>query len=122
MRFKPPPPNSPIGWRVEFRPCEIQLTDFENAAIVCFIVLVTRVILSYQLNFLIPISKVDENMAKSQKRNALKTEKFWFRKNITAKSDASSEPAASNVEDEYELMTIDQIINGKVVLKQQKDV
>lgn len=58
MRFKPPPPNSTIGWRVEFRPCEIQLTDFENAAIVCFIVLLTRVILSYQLNFLIPISKV----------------------------------------------------------------
>lgn len=58
MRFKPPPPNSPIGWRVEFRPCEIQLTDFENAAIVCFVVLLTRVILSYQLNFLIPISKV----------------------------------------------------------------
>lgn len=58
MRFKPPPPNSKIGWRVEFRPCEIQLTDFENAAIVCFVVLLTRVILSYQLNFLIPISKV----------------------------------------------------------------
>ncbi|CAO1295239.1 unnamed protein product [Diamesa tonsa] len=33
MRFKPPPPNTPIGWRVEFRPCEVQLTDFENAAI-----------------------------------------------------------------------------------------
>lgn len=58
MRFKPPPPNSSIGWRVEFRPCEIQLTDFENAAIVCFVVLLTRVILSYQLDFLIPISKV----------------------------------------------------------------
>lgn len=58
MRFKPPPPNSPIGWRVEFRPCEVQLTDFENAAIVCFVVLLTRAILSYQLNFIIPISKV----------------------------------------------------------------
>lgn len=58
MRFKPPPPYSPIGWRVEFRPCEAQLTDFENAAIVCFVVLLTRTILSYQLNLLIPISKV----------------------------------------------------------------
>nr|XP_023017994.1 glutamate--cysteine ligase-like [Leptinotarsa decemlineata] len=58
MRFKPPPPNSTIGWRVEFRPCEVQITDFENAAVVCFVVLLTRVILSYQLNFLIPISKV----------------------------------------------------------------
>lgn len=43
---------------MEFRPCEIQITDFENAAIVCFVVLLTRVILSYQLNFIIPISKV----------------------------------------------------------------
>lgn len=60
MRFKPPPLNSSIGWRVEFRPCEAQITDIENAAIVCFIVLLTRVILSYQLNFLIPISKVRE--------------------------------------------------------------
>ena len=42
MRFKPPPPSAPIGWRVEFRPCELQFTDFENAAVVCFIVLVTR--------------------------------------------------------------------------------
>lgn len=67
MRFKPPPPNSPIGWRVEFRPCELQLTDFENAAIVTFIVLLTRVILSFKLNFLIPISKVDENMKTAQK-------------------------------------------------------
>lgn len=58
MRFKPPPLNSNIGWRVEFRPCEAQITDIENAAFVCFIVLLTRVILSYQLNFIIPISKV----------------------------------------------------------------
>ncbi len=45
--LQPPPPNSPIGWRVEFRPCELQFTDFENAAVVCFVVLITRVILSF---------------------------------------------------------------------------
>ena len=37
---------------------EIQLTDFENAAYAIFIVLLTRAILSYGLNFYIPISKV----------------------------------------------------------------
>jgi glutamate--cysteine ligase catalytic subunit len=58
MRFKPPPPNSNIGWRVEFRSMEIQITDFENAAFAVFIVLLTRAILSYGLNFYIPISKV----------------------------------------------------------------
>ncbi|KAF0311925.1 Glutamate--cysteine ligase [Amphibalanus amphitrite] len=70
MRFKPPPAGSNIGWRVEFRPCEVQLTDFENAAFVCFVVLLTRVILSYKLNFLIPISKVDENMKRAHRKDA----------------------------------------------------
>lgn len=116
MRFKPPPPNSKIGWRVEFRPCEAQLTDFENAAIVCFVVLLTRVILSYHLNFLIPISKVDENMKTAQKRNAYRDERFWFRKNISSKDTAAATNNLPNGvdadSDEYELMTIDQIING----------
>lgn len=62
MRFKPPPPNSNIGWRVEFRSMEIQITDFENAAFAVFIVLLTRAILSYGLNFYIPISKVIINI------------------------------------------------------------
>lgn len=37
---------------------EVQLTDFENAAFSVFIVLVTRVILSFGLNLYIPITKV----------------------------------------------------------------
>lgn len=37
----------------------MQLTDFENAAYVVFVVLLTRVILSYKLDFLIPLSKVN---------------------------------------------------------------
>ena len=58
MRFKPPPPNSTIGWRVEFRSMEVQLTDFENAAFSVFVVLLTRALLSFNLNFYLPISKV----------------------------------------------------------------
>jgi len=58
LRFKPPPPKSPIGWRVEFRSMEIQMTDFENASFVVFIVLLSRAIMSMNLNFYIPISKV----------------------------------------------------------------
>ncbi|CAG7734850.1 unnamed protein product [Allacma fusca] len=102
MRFKPPPPESSIGWRVEFRPCEVQLTDFENAAVVCFIVLLTRVVLSYKLCFLMPMSKVDENMARAQKKNAVLDEKFWFRNDIRNKD-----------KKEYSLMTVSEIINGK---------
>ena len=58
VRFKPPPVNSPIGWRVEFRSMEVQPTDFENAAFAVFIVLLSRAILHYSLNLYLPISKV----------------------------------------------------------------
>ena len=37
---------------------EVQLTDFENAAFSIFIVLLTRALLSFNLNFYLPISKV----------------------------------------------------------------
>lgn len=113
MRFKPPPPHSTIGWRVEFRPCEAQITDFENAAFVCFIVLLTRVVLTYKLNFLIPISKVDENMQRAQKRDAVLNQKFWFRKDPAAQNtEGASAPTAP--EDCCVEMTINEIINGKV--------
>lgn len=32
MRFKPPPPNSDIGWRVEFRPMEVRKTSIWTRA------------------------------------------------------------------------------------------
>ncbi|KAF7793913.1 hypothetical protein EIP86_005035 [Pleurotus ostreatoroseus] len=82
IRFKPPPANSPIGWRVEFRPMEVQPTDFANAAFAVFIVLLSRAILHFGLNFYLPISKVDENMARAQKRDAVRTQKFFFRKDV----------------------------------------
>jgi glutamate--cysteine ligase catalytic subunit len=37
---------------------ELQMTDFENAAFTVFIVLLTRAIVSFNLNMYIPISKV----------------------------------------------------------------
>ncbi|PVV00823.1 hypothetical protein BB560_004781, partial [Smittium megazygosporum] len=87
VRFKPPPPNSDIGWRVEFRPTEIQLTDFENAAYAVFIVLLTRAMLSYDLDFYIPITKMDINMERAHKRDAVLKEKFYFRRNVFSRKD-----------------------------------
>ncbi|XP_051503424.1 glutamate--cysteine ligase catalytic subunit-like isoform X2 [Myxocyprinus asiaticus] len=118
MRFKPPPPNSDIGWRVEFRPMEVQLTDFENSAYVVFIVLLTRVISSYKLDFLVPLSKVDKNMKVAQKRNAVQEGMFYFRKDVfkgcnqptTAQNGVNSD---CNDGEEFTLMSIDTIINGK---------
>ncbi|KAK7091679.1 glutamate--cysteine ligase catalytic subunit-like [Littorina saxatilis] len=121
MRFKPPPANSNIGWRVEFRPMETQLTDFENAAYTVFIVLLTRVILSYKLNFIIPISKVDENMQTAFKRDAAVKKEFYFRKDILTESSPSEATKCSSqcrieccvgIDDEYRLMSTNEIING----------
>ncbi|XP_077989695.1 glutamate--cysteine ligase catalytic subunit-like [Glandiceps talaboti] len=109
MRFKPPPANSTIGWRVEFRPAEVQLTDFENAAYVVFVVLLTRVILSYDLNFLMPISKVDYNMQEAQKRDAVGQCEFYFRKDLHPRGKQCN---TGNIDDECALMSIDTIING----------
>ena len=132
IRFKPPPAGSDIGWRVEFRPMEIQITDFENAAFSVFIVLITRAILSFDLNFYIPITKTDENMQTAHKRDAVLKDKFYFRKNpfpirhprpyssngtpvsgTTTPAVMSRPPTPTGpVEDEYALMGIDEIMNG----------
>jgi glutamate--cysteine ligase catalytic subunit len=137
MRFKPPPPDADIGWRVEFRSMEIQITDFENAAFAIFIVLVTRAILSYDLNFYIPIPRTTENMETAHTRDALLNSKFWFRKDpfphprrnhvhqlgngssgTSTPSGLDSQsrpitPPAGPVEDEYTQMSITEIVNGR---------
>ncbi|KQL60158.1 glutamate--cysteine ligase catalytic subunit isoform X2 [Amazona aestiva] len=84
MRFKPPPPNSDIGWRVEFRPME-----------------------------------VDENMKVAQKRDAVRQGMFYFRKDICKGGNAvvdgcsSAQNGTGTSAEEYTLMSIDTIINGK---------
>jgi glutamate--cysteine ligase catalytic subunit len=110
MRFKPPPIQSTIGWRVEFRPTELQISDFENAAFTTFLVLMTRVILSFRLNLVMPLSKVDTNMQNAQKRNACLEQKFYFRRNIS--TGTSNESNKSQDECELVEMTINEIVNG----------
>jgi glutamate--cysteine ligase catalytic subunit len=61
---------------------EIQLTDFENAAFSVLIVLLTRVILVFDLNLYIPMSRVDANMQRAHSRNASAKGKFFFRRHI----------------------------------------
>jgi glutamate--cysteine ligase catalytic subunit len=97
VRFKPPG-SATMGWRVEFRSMEVQPTDFENAAFSVFIVLLTRAILAYNINFYMPISKVDQNMQIAQKRDAARAEKFYFRKNIfpPGQSGSATPSAASS--------------------------
>jgi len=110
VRFKPPPIDDPaMGWRVEFRPMELGLTDFENAAHTIFIALLSRAILSFDLNLYIPMSKVDENMRKAHQRDAILQEKFYFRKIIKTCPGDKQVP----VEDEFVLLTLKEIMCGK---------
>jgi hypothetical protein len=61
---------------------EIQLTDFENAAFTTFITLLTRVILTFDLNLYIPLSRVDANMQRAHGRDAARRGKFFFRRHL----------------------------------------
>ena len=69
------------GWRIEFRPLEVQLTDFENAAYAVFVVLLARALLQEGHNYYMPMSKVHENMRRAQLKDAVLTQKFWIRRN-----------------------------------------
>ncbi|ODV97311.1 hypothetical protein PACTADRAFT_49044 [Pachysolen tannophilus NRRL Y-2460] len=107
LRFKPPiqqavPENHKTpGWRVEFRPMEISITDFENAAYAIFVVLLSRSILKYRPNFYLPITCVDKNMKLAHKRESATNGIFYFRKNILSKE-------VNSIAE----LSLNQIING----------
>ena len=58
---------------------DIQLTDFENAALTVFLGLLVNFINESSLDFVLPISKVDEGMLRCQDQDAIIKQKFWFR-------------------------------------------
>jgi glutamate--cysteine ligase catalytic subunit len=55
------------------------MNDFGNAALVVFLALITRVIITYGLDLTIPITQVNENMNTVHRRDAIRKEKFYFR-------------------------------------------
>ena len=131
LRFKPPPffPKD-MGWRVEVRSMEVQITDFENAAFSIFVVLLVRTILHFNLNLYVPIGKVDENFETAHARDAVVSRKFFFRVRLTpgivysglpngsacTNGGTSQDPHRGKhdklVADEYRPMSINEIING----------
>lgn len=72
-------PNAKTTATITILYCQVQLTDFENAAYCCFVVLLTRVIISFRLTYLLPITLVNENMKRAQKRDAVLNQKLHFR-------------------------------------------
>jgi glutamate--cysteine ligase catalytic subunit len=69
----PPSFDSKIGWRVEFRTMEIQLTDDENIAFSILTEVLVRMLYEdwFGLNFYIPMDKVDANFERSKIRDAI---------------------------------------------------
>jgi glutamate--cysteine ligase catalytic subunit len=118
MRFKPPPlknnADKSMGWRVEFRPMELQFTDFENSSFCAFVILLTQAIKQFGYNFLMPISKIDANLKRAQHRNACLEEKFYFRRNIDS-SEIKNTAEQSNCD--LVEMSLDEIVNGSAEFK-----
>lgn len=101
VRFKVPTESSDKdlrGWKVEVRPMEMQATPFENAAFIYFTYLTVQAILQYNLNFYIPVSKVDTNFIRAnhfiRKASDYKfklsedEQKFWYRSNFDSNEEA----------------------------------
>lgn len=117
MRFKPPPDiNSPIGWRIEFRPMDIQITDVENAALVIFIVLLARATIAFKLNFQSPLTMVDENMDRAHEVDALLAQRFHWKTNVVKqemKEKHGFTAPLSSDPDIIEELTIAEVFFGK---------
>ena len=62
-------------------------------------------------------NQMQENMTRAQKRDAVRSEKFYFRKSVVPDDDKDdnegAEPKGSH-DHEYTEMSVDTIINGKV--------
>ncbi|KAJ5963156.1 Glutamate-cysteine ligase catalytic subunit [Penicillium waksmanii] len=123
VRFKPPTSDRGPGWRVEFRPMEAQLTDFENAAFAIFAYLVSQAITILRLKLYIPVEKLGEAWASCQERGAVIDGRFWFRKTGWLSDSDQINPDIIRMlsqhgyhysgEEKYAQMTVDEIINGE---------
>lgn len=84
------------GWRNEVRTLEIQLTDFENAAFAVLVVLLSKLIVAQGLSAVLPMSLVHENMRRAQLKDAVLTQKFWFRRDLGALGASKAARAVSD--------------------------
>ena len=81
LRFKlPRSSDGDTCFKIEIRTLDIQISPYENTSMICMILLTYALILcSNEINFIIPISKVDENFRRAYKKDAINKEKFWWR-------------------------------------------
>lgn len=113
VRLKlPKPEKESTPWMVEFRPMEVQLTDFENAACTIFVALVRRAVATFSLDFCVPIEKVDDNMDRAHVRDACINQRFWWRLLRSTRSMNGTADVEIVADETPSLVTLDSIVNG----------
>ena len=58
---------------------DLQLTDFENTAVTVMVGMIANIINTFDVDFIIPITLVDENMRRAHCRDAVSQTKFWWK-------------------------------------------
>ena len=116
LRFKfPRPSDHDFSYKIEIRTSDLQLTPFENTSIIHLIINLYKIIILNKCNFIIPITKVDENFENGYERDAINTKKFWWRINCFDNSINLNDDNFNYLEDEQnniKLLTINEIFNG----------
>ena len=118
LRFKlPRPADNDYSYKIEIRTCDLQITPYENASIIHLIINLYHIIMKNMCNFIIPITKVDENYENGYFIDAINCKKFWWRincfdpssiENINNASFDYSEDEQKNIK----LLSINEIFNG----------
>lgn len=120
LRFKlPRPADHDFSYKIEVRTCDLQITPFENICMIHLVMILYHIFMKNLYNFVIPITKVDENFEKAYKIDGINTEKFWWRVNCFDKNsinNLNSTDANFNYEEDAQknikLLTINEIFNG----------
>ena len=115
LRFKlPRPADKEYSYKIEIRTCDLQLTPFENTSMVNFIINLYNIILKQNCNFIIPITKVDENYENAYWNDAINNKKFWWRINCFDDINLNEENKDYQKDEEQnvKLLTINEILNG----------
>jgi glutamate--cysteine ligase catalytic subunit len=106
------------------------MTDFENICLIVTLGLITNVINHFNVDFIIPITLVDENMKRAICRDAILNKKFWFKKNYLRDKNNffnsnlhssdflksmmnENDEQKQKIEDIYEELYVHEIFNGK---------
>ena len=115
LRFKlPRPADKEHSYKIEIRTSDLQLTPFENTSMIHFIVNLYNIILKQNCNFIIPITKVDQNYENAYCNDAINKQKFWWRINCFDDININEDnfDFKKDEEENIKLLTINEILNG----------